>query len=495
MRAACIGIAICLALTTHVRAEEEKAQAAPFTFEQMPGKRLNNFVIEYVNTTLEPPEKDYLDSPFKTFEIDHFRNGWLFIRGRARGGVAYVTIDSDNKEDAVLILQGKPGETMRYVSKGTHQVKIFTAGAPKIESFILRSIPEIQISELHFAVYKPPLGGRKLVRDWEFYRKHVNPNVNVIISDVDGNREWEPYATEWRSQGGKWLFKTSGGINFALLAEKGKQAFEDHYFNEWTRHLRQSPYIDGTAVDEWSSAEVPEAYVAFANIFDRIAQDPACKGKQMHVYGLCGGRPWFKPGLEAIQRNDFTYLHEGYFFLRDTAVPGDDPDHERFIEQYAGKLIAARYATEYPGLIENNLVYVVGVYNYHVSLDVSPGLDFKVFLDMQFHHYANYPTLKGLYGVSLYPPAYAATTDLFLYASKLVRHYCIEGNRDRMTDAPLRLPQLWVKNGTPIDIVLSAWSRLENESRDLIGIDEMLGISSKADIPWLAEPKTREGEP
>ena len=34
-------------------------------------------------------------------------------------------------------------------------------------------------------------------RPWEFYQKHVIPNVNVIASDVDsGNHEWRPYAEE-----------------------------------------------------------------------------------------------------------------------------------------------------------------------------------------------------------------------------------------------------------------------------------------------------------
>jgi len=73
--------------------------------------------------------------------------------------------------------------------------------------------------------------------------------------------------------------------------------------------------------------------------------------------------------------------------------------------------------------------------------DINPGVDYRVFLDMQMNHIANDPTFFGLYGFAWYHSAYA-NEEMVRWSAKLNRHYCIEGKRDRLTDDPYVLPHI-----------------------------------------------------
>jgi hypothetical protein len=78
------------------------------------------------------------------------------------------------------------------------------------------------------------------------------------------------------------------------------------------------------------------------------------------------------------------------------------------------------------------------------SLDVHPHVDYRVFQDMEFHLLANDPVFDGLAGVMTYTSGYAEEETL-RWVGRLYRHYCIEGNRSRLSDAPYLLPH--VANG------------------------------------------------
>jgi hypothetical protein len=62
-------------------------------------------------------------------------------------------------------------------------------------------------------------------------------------------------------------------------------------------------------------------------------------------------------------------------------------------------------------------------------------------MDMQMHVLANHPVLFGLYGVQWYHLAYA-DEEMLRFSAKLYRHYCIEGNTERLIDDPYMLPHI-----------------------------------------------------
>lgn len=65
--------------------------------------------------------------------------------------------------------------------------------------------------------------------------------------------------------------------------------------------------------------------------------------------------------------------------------------------------------------------------------DREPGVDFKVFLDMQLCALANEPECRGLGAVAWYQSRYAHHEHIN-WAGRLFRHYCIEGNTDMLSD-------------------------------------------------------------
>ena len=64
-----------------------------------------------------------------------------------------------------------------------------------------------------------------------------------------------------------------------------------------------------------------------------------------------------------------------------------------------------------------------------LTLNAEPGVDYKVYLDMQMHLLANDPVLFGLYGIQWYHNGYV-DEEILRWSAKLFRHYGIEGRKD-----------------------------------------------------------------
>ncbi len=70
-----------------------------------------------------------------------------------------------------------------------------------------------------------------------------------------------------------------------------------------------------------------------------------------------------------------------------------------------------------------------------------PTANFRIHLDMQMEILANEPVYAGLYGVQFYRSPYA-DPDTLRCSARLLRHYCIEGRKDRCFHDPYELKHL-----------------------------------------------------
>lgn len=66
------------------------------------------------------------------------------------------------------------------------------------------------------------------------------------------------------------------------------------------------------------------------------------------------------------------------------------------------------------------------------SLNIFPSVDYKIWMDMQFHHVATDQALFGLYGLMEYTSGYA-DEETVRWAAKLYRHYGIEGKTELLS--------------------------------------------------------------
>jgi hypothetical protein len=119
------------------------------------------------------------------------------------------------------------------------------------------------------------------------------------------------------------------------------------------------------------------------------------------------------------------------------------------------------------------------------SLNTDPGVDYQVFMDMQFNLLANDPAFWNLYGLMEYSASYSDEESL-RWAHKLFRHYCIEGHREPLTNDPYLLPHLKNPDFTE---GLKGW-KVEKAKRNSIRSEQQKGFS------WLQGryPKTKDGD-
>ena len=90
-----------------------------------------------------------------------------------------------------------------------------------------------------------------------------------------------------------------------------------------------------------------------------------------------------------------------------------------------------RWRATFPGC-ERQLVMVLGIFASTPDLNVEPGVNYKVWMDMQMQYLATNPEFDGLFGVHWWYSG-AATEELLRWESALYRHYCIEGQTELLS--------------------------------------------------------------
>ncbi len=169
----------------------------------------------------------------------------------------------------------------------------------------------------------------------------------------------------------------------------------------------------------------------------RLGNDPQFKDQVFYPY-VYGDMVRYEPSkafLKAVLNAGYRWAEEHYLDEQPTEVEAlahidgtmkrDHLRYQKVFPQCAGQVTANIGHFSIPQL----------------TLDVNPGVDYKVYLDMQMHLVANDPVFRGLYGVSWYHSAYA-DEEMMRWSAKLNRHYCIEGRTDRLTSDPYELPHL-----------------------------------------------------
>lgn len=119
------------------------------------------------------------------------------------------------------------------------------------------------------------------------------------------------------------------------------------------------------------------------------------------------------------------------------------------------------------------------------SLNTNPAVNYKVFMDMQFHLIATDPEFEGTYGIEEYLASYS-DEEYLRWAAKLYRHYCIEGRTDRLSKDPYILDH--IKN-PDFESGLDGWSVSPAETGS-VDVKRMDGIG------WLQGryPKDDQGD-
>ncbi|HUT73244.1 MAG TPA: hypothetical protein VM221_00215, partial [Armatimonadota bacterium] len=234
---------------------------------------------------------------------------------------------------------------------------------------------------------------------------------------------------------------------------------------------------DGIIADEFLQAS-EEKYVAWAEAVKRLCDNPAF-GRKM-FYAWCG--PIYERGRRLTQ----TVAQCGYRFAFERYLP-EQPTPGQAQALLEDTLVARMRGWQkmMPGVEKRMLVTLGYMSAPPESLDTDPGVNYTVWMDMQFQALAIAPAFDGLYGMMEYLSSYA-DEEMVRWAGKLYRHYFIEGHTQLLSTDPYVLPHL--QNGDFAD-ALEGWT-LQPAAQGSMATKSMPGYS------WLQGryPQTSQGD-
>lgn len=450
------------------------------------GKILSNLVSQLID--FRGPQAE----SHKKYNFTNPKDGWVFFSSTAAvpdGGNVYLVVDSENRKKAVT-LHGKGAvgrtegfnadregmipvkEAMRHLPAGEHTLNVYCEGGASLQDLVIRSIPEILYAETG---YRP---SRFLPSytpfTWEFLQRvGVTDNINVVVE-----RHPDPYMYSgiWRTQGKKILEYSNLFWMPGLDRVKGA---DDSYYKYWiSREGMVNDRYDGIILDEFGTGSA-HLYPSQTRAVRSISQKPAFEDKMLYAY--CGGLhgdDHSRAFAQAIFDAGYKLVEERYLAEQPTKAAARESIEARIKQNMLA------YQKAFPGCQKDMIICLGYMSAPPESHNTDPGVNYKVFLDMQFNAIVNDPAFAGLYGIMCYHSAFA-DEEILRWSAKLFRHYCIEGNRGMLSQDPYILPHL--QNGDFADGT-KGWTILPAEKRSM-------DVKQFKRYSWLQGryPRTKQG--
>lgn len=447
-------------------------------------KVLNNFVTQLVDVEGRKARGG------GEFIFINPRNGWIFIRstsGPAEVVTRLVLNDAVTKKD-VVVHQPGPGstlETKRFLPLGQYSIQV---GSGHLSHLVVRAIPE--------AICRggggPAISGF-IRHDWEFMKKYMLSNVTTLRVPLG-------HELEWKKSGGRAL--ASGLVPHE---KSDKASLAQKAYKDWTANPSFSePALDGFMVDEFVSVTAEQSK-GWSEAIRRFSAEPRYRDKSFYpfvtrIYGSDAGRL-----LMNVLLGSGRYAYSWECYLQDQPTLAETKAYlqKELIDGGVG------WTEGIEGGIEG-MIMCFGTFSiFPESCNTNPATNFKVFQDMEWNIVANDPLYKGIRGIHPYMVKYSEP-EINRWVSKLIRHYCIEGRTERLSDDSYELTHIQhpdypdpQKGWTIIEAEPGAVAvdRLANYSRILLGwgrrseLDSFLRMRRSPQGPNSFSQKIKDLEP
>jgi hypothetical protein len=325
-------------------------------------------------------------------------------------------------------------EAMRHISAGAHKLHVRCEGEARPTQLIVRAIPSIIPAEVGYfrAPLVQPAYGPYTWEHLEGINLLRNGNVLIERTAIPENA---PHLAQWRKQGKQVLkYNNVHWYPKPITAE----AIVQSWLGKGQRPFEIADY-DGVIVDEFASNVTPEQYLCFAEAVKKIAAHPKFRGKAVYAYSVhlhAYLNRNAKPFVDALMNAGYLLAEERYLAGQPT-----EKDAREFLDEQLRRNMRL-YQEAFPQFdarhMSMNLGFMSGPPE---SSDIYPGVNYKVYLDMQMHLLANDPTFFGLNGLQWYHIGYV-DEEILRWGTKLLRHYCIEGKTQRLTRDPYLLTHI-----------------------------------------------------
>ena len=391
-------------------------------------KVLNNLVAELLSVDSPPVE------PETEYAFTNPRDGWVFVSCTAptEAGVS-VFIDAETEAAISLSTHDAKGtgEAMRHLPAGAHKVTVRCEANARPTALVVRAIPELIVAGLGYT--RAPLLPCFGYYSMEYLQRIGLLNNLNVLTERAPIPENAPYIAAWRAQGKKL------NTRYGMWGIWQSTPTVESLVQDWTgdRGLA-SPDYDGVIADEFSGFGHggSEKYPLYGEAIRRIAADPRFQGKIFYPYCM----PMYPSefGLDMLRatiESGYKWAEEKYMVEQST---------EALAREYIDLRLRRnllRYHTAFPDAARH-MIYTPGFMSAPPeTLNLDPQVDFKIWMEMQMRLFATDPLFFGLYGVHWYHNGYVDEEDL-RWASKLFRHYCIEGRTNRLSSDPYILAHI-----------------------------------------------------
>ena len=389
---------------------------------------LNNLVAELLyldKPRLAPPAEWTFSNP---------REGWVFVSATvSSAGKGRMRISLGNAPDGeTLIVKEKPGpetlEAMRYCPAGQHRLTIEAGTGASLQRLIVRAIPEL----VYGGFPTEPIVGAYGTYSKEFIEKDVLPNINVLWGAPD--QQTHAFLEVWKRQGRKYISEHAAAW-FNDKTHKPTESADEMYQVLAEKPGLADPFFDGMILDTHDVSH-STAFEYYAEAVRRIRNSQSFTNKRLYFYcdSLYGAR-----ASESFAK---AVLAQGYP-LAWTRYLHEQPTTEMALEYIERSLAdeAIAWQQRVPGSIERMIVVLGYLTSPGERMNLEPGANFRVFMDMQCNLLANHPGFAGLRGVMWYKSHYA-DEDAVRWAGRLFRHYFIEGRTEMLSKDPYELNHL-----------------------------------------------------
>ena len=385
-------------------------------------KILNNLCWELANVRYGIGEKLTFDLPC---------DRWVFVRSDAQvgdDGEIRVGIDAGPRDTAVIVHSKDSArliETMRYLKAGRHSIHISRKGKTRLKHLVVRAIPALQHAFYGGDPQIEPFGPY----DWDFLKKDVLPNINVMLAGLDHYRRPDAFERlkEWKKMGRSW-------IAYKALPWDKKSA--DEVFEYWSNTAGfQHPLVDGLIIDEANGGDL-KIYDYLREAVERMHAHPKFKGKAVNPY--CDALY----GMDRSTKFARTCLKGGGYLCWERYFNEELTQKElrSVMRRYmVGPM--SKWEEVFPGCTKRMVMVLGYMSEPPENLSLYPSVDYKVCMDTQVRMLATHPAFFGLGGLQEYHCGYAGE-ETVRWAGRLYRHYAIEGNTEPLTEDPYRLAHI-----------------------------------------------------
>ena len=382
---------------------------------------LNNFATELVAVDVSGHREETFILP---------RKGWVFLSCTAMipsNGRVRIGLDPHGTNDAILDMAASgPSvrETMRLLEKGSHTLAIACENASA--QIVVRSIPEMIFSRMGYHPHIRPYGPY----DWAFLEKNGILDHITTLSVNAGAAIPDEVRQGWMDRGRRWIgYINAPGLRNPEDAPKS--------YGTWSQALKNGPHLSALISDEFYP-RVEAQFTFWTDALQRMRKEGILNERKFYAY--VAGDMWAhkhtRDFAQLLMDGDDRLVWEVYLLEKTT-----EAEARQYLErQFIQRMLA--WQRVQPG-VENHMIIALSVLSSPPALlqNTNPGVDFKVWMDMQVQALATHPVFAGIQGLMWWTSGYA-TEETVRWEAKLFRHYCIEGNTERLSSDPYELPHL-----------------------------------------------------